>query len=152
MSDGSLNALADLLSECDTFQTITESDTPAEALAHIAIYSSTPPLAAPCAILIDLENTRNQLGAYQFYYSGRMGLRLELPRITDEDDLDENSTEYQTVKKIWEDIKDELQALGTSPGKLSIASIQDEDAEDSITERKDQRWFFTAEIEWPGGV
>jgi hypothetical protein len=151
MSDGSLQALRTLLSNCATFRTVTGSNTPTQALAHIAIYSADPPLAAPCAILIDMENARQQLGAGAFYYSGTMGIRFEHPRI-DDYDIPEGSTEYAVVKKIWDDIKEEMQVLGVAPGSLSIASINDEDAQDSILEREDQRWFFTAEVVWPGGV
>jgi hypothetical protein len=152
MSLGSLKALRTLLGTCATFRTVTGTNTQPAAEARIALYNADPPLTAPCAVLWDVENVRDQLGAGSFYYSGRMGINMEFPRYPNPLSWGSQPTEYAYVKSLWDAIKDEMQALGYTPGNLSIASIDDQDAQDTEIKRADQRWFFEAEIVWPGGV
>lgn len=148
MSQASLEALRNLIAATDEFQELVDAANADEAKERIAIYSSDPPMDAPCVTLFDIDNSRENLSPDAFYYSGTMGMQLELPRPTP----DEYSTEYDIVKENWETLKVEMQNLANVPGGLSIAEIRDTDAEDSEDRKELQRWFFVAEIDWPGGV
>lgn len=148
MSQASLEALRNLLAASDEFQTIVGAATALQAKEQIAIYSAEPPMTAPCATVFDIDNQRQNLSPDAFYYSGTMGLLLELPR----PEATEYDTEYDLAKETWETIKQEMQNLANVPGGLSIAEIRDADAEDAELTKELQRWFFNAEIDWPGGV
>ena len=150
MSQASLTALRNLLASCETFQELVGAEDAEEATPFIAIYSSDPPMSAPCATIWDVDNTRAGLSPDAFFYSGTMGLQLELLR--PEPDEEEDGTEYDIVKATWEALKVEMQDAANIPGGLSIAEIRDDDAEDSEDRQDLQRWFFTCEIDWPGGV